>query len=191
MPRGKVGEELPDRFLPALAGLDFLEPCLLVLLIARGELREPALAFHAGDPFRGRPEVEAQGSLHRDLLEAEVGVVEYLAHHPHAPDRLLGDRVFLREGARLAILKVAEDPRDIGDLVGLARPVGRVAELVALVAETLRHLHEEAPRVDELDLALAPGLLAVGEHPDIGGDPSVVEELVRQGRPRLRASRSR
>ena len=72
------------------------------------------------------------------LLEAEVGVVEDLADDAHPLDRLLGDRVILGEGARLAVLEVAEDAGDLADLVGLARPVGRVAELVALVAEALR-----------------------------------------------------
>ena len=59
-------------------------------------------------------------------------------------------------------------------------PVGRVADLVALVAEALPHLDVELARVDELHLAAARLFLAVGQHPDVGGDAGVVEELVGQ-----------
>ena len=38
----------------------------------------------------------------------------------------------------------------------------------------------DAGGVDELDLALAAVGLAVGEHPDVGGDASVVERVQRQ-----------
>ena len=51
---------------------------------------------------------------------------------------------------------------------------------VALVAEALAHLHEEPAPVDELYLPLPLRLLAVREHPDIGGDAGVVEKLIGQ-----------
>jgi hypothetical protein len=44
----------------------------------------------------------------------------------------------------------------------------------------LRSGWNHAGGVDELDLALAGGL-AVGEHPDVGGDAGVVEHVQRQG----------
>ena len=144
------------------------------------EVHESALDFQAGDPFRGRREAEAQRAFDGDLAEAEVGVVEHLADDALALDRLPGDRIFLGEGPGLAVPEAAEDAGEVPDLVGLAPPVRGVAELVALVAEALRHLHEEAAGVDELDLALAPGPLAVGEHPDVRRDAGVVEELVGQ-----------
>ena len=87
------------------------------------------------------------------------------------------------EDPRLAVLEVAVDAGDLADLVGLA--VVAVADLVALVAQALAHLDEEAAGVDELDLAFALRLLAVGEHPDVGRDAGVVEKLVRQGDDRL------
>jgi hypothetical protein len=50
---------------------------------------------------------------------AEVGVVEDLADDAPALYRLMGDRVFLGEGARLAVAEVAEDARDLADVVGV------------------------------------------------------------------------
>ena len=51
----------------------------------------------------------------------------------------------------------------------------------ALVAEALLHLHPERAGVDELNLAFARLLFPVGEHPEVGGDAGVVEELLGQG----------
>ncbi|OQA27234.1 MAG: hypothetical protein BWY59_01131 [Verrucomicrobia bacterium ADurb.Bin345] len=56
-----------------------------------------------------------------------------------------------------------------------------VADLVALVAQALPHLLEERGGVDQLDLALAGLLFAVGQDPDVGADAGVVEQLVRHG----------
>jgi len=70
------------------------------------------------------------------------------------------------------------NPGDLGDMVGVA--LVRVADAVAFVAETLLHLHPEVAGVNELNLPFALPLLAVREHPDIGGNAGVVEELVRQ-----------
>ena len=77
---------------------------------------------------------------------------------------------------RLAITEIAVDAGDLADLVGLVLVL--VAELVALVAEALLHLDEELTRIDQLDLAFAARLLAVGQHPDVGRDAGVVEKLV-------------
>ena len=167
--------------MPAFAVRDLRTACLFVLAGAGGEIGEGAFGLQPGDAFRGRREVQAQGPLHRDLAEAEVRVVEHLADHPLPFDRLPGDRVVLAERARLAVAEGAEDARHVADVVGLVRPVRGVAQLVALVAQALGHLDEEAPRVDELDLALAPRFLAVGHHPEIGRDAGIVEQLVGQG----------
>ena len=73
----------------------------------------------------------------------------------------------------LVLLERAVEAGDLGDLVG--------ADLVALVAQALPHLREQLAGIDELDLAPALGLLAVGDDPEVGADPGVVEELVGQG----------
>src|SRR5690606_576147 len=98
MSRGEIREKPADLVLPLPAGLDLGEPRLLVLLLAGGEVREAALGVEARDPLGGGLEVQAQRALHRDLLEAEVGVVEDLADDAHLLDRLLRDRVLLPEG---------------------------------------------------------------------------------------------
>ena len=53
-------------------------------------------------------------------------------------------------------------------------------QLVPLVSERLAHLLKELDAVDELHLALACFGLAVGDDPEVGRDPGVVEELVGQ-----------
>src|SRR5690606_23124324 len=78
---GKVCKERADLILSPLTGLDLGEPRLLVLLLAGGEVRETALGVEAIYPIGCGLEVQAQGPLHRDPLETEVGVVEDLAHH--------------------------------------------------------------------------------------------------------------
>ena len=55
-----------------------------------------------------------------------------------------------------------------------------LAYLVALVVQAFLHLPEEAGAVDELDLALAVGMLGVVEDPDVGGDAGVEEHVGRQ-----------
>ena len=42
---GEANEELPDLFLPALAGLDLFEPNLLVLLVAGGKIDKSPLGL--------------------------------------------------------------------------------------------------------------------------------------------------
>ncbi len=77
-------------------------------------------------------------------------------------------------------LEVAEDFGDFADVVGVFLLVGRVADAAAFVAEALFHLHPELAGIDELHLALAGLFLPVGEHPEVGGDAGVVEELLGQ-----------
>jgi hypothetical protein len=54
-------------------------------------------------------------------------------------------------------------------------------EFAVLFTEVFAQRLEPLGGIDELDLALAVLRLAVGEHPDVGGDAGVVEEIERQG----------
>ena len=54
-------------------------------------------------------------------------------------------------------------------------------EFAVLLAEVFAERLEPLRGVNELHLALAVLGLAVGEHPDVGGDAGVVEEVQRQG----------
>ena len=96
--------------------------------------------------------------LDRHLRIAEVLVVEYLAE--------------LRLG------EVAIEPGNLGN--------GRRRDVVALVAQRFAALLEQAIRVDKLHLALAArtGFL-VRQHPDIGCDAGIVEDIVGQRDDRL------
>ena len=178
----KAREEFADLFLPALAGLDLLEARRLVLLVAGGEVLEAALVLQPGDALGAGLEVQPQRAFDGDLVEAEVVVVEDLADDALALDGLLGDRVFLGEGPRLAVAEVAEDSRDVRRSGRARSPCRRGRRcLLRLLPRLFSIFTKNAARVDELDLALALGFLAVGEHPDVGGDAGVVEELVGQG----------
>ena len=79
----------------------------------------------------------------------------------------------LRDDARVAVLEVGKDLQDV------LRPLER--DLAAFVAQALAHL---APRTTEASMSwtlpLARRRLAVGDHPDVGRDAGVVEELLRQ-----------
>ena len=94
----------------------------------------------------------AQGPLDRHLRIAELGIVE--------DARLLG---------LLEVEERLDDALDIG-----------VGKLAVLLAEVLAQRLEPAGRVDELHLAAPMARLAVGQHPDIGGDAGVVEHVQRQ-----------
>ena len=54
------------------------------------------------------------------------------------------------------------------------------SEVPSLVPQTSAHRHPAFPGVDELDLAFAFFLLPVGDHPDEGADPGIVEHLFRK-----------
>src|SRR6266566_2169431 len=112
----------------------------------------------AGFVFNGHLETQTQRPLDGDAGVAEVGVVEDL-------------RGVTRR-------KAAVEPNDLGDLVA---PILLLADLATLVAEATAHGNVKLARVEELDLALAALLLAVGDDPDIGADPGVVEHLLGQG----------
>jgi len=80
----------------------------------------------------------------------------------------------IREDFRLgALLKVEVAAGDAIDVVG--------RQLTVFLAEVFAERLEPLGRVDELDLALAVVGLAVGQHPDVGGDAGVIEEVERQG----------
>ena len=66
-------------------------------------------------------------------------------------------------------------------MVGISLIVRRVADPAAFIAETFLHLHPKLASINELHFALTMFLFAIGEHPDIGGNASVVEQLLRQG----------
>src|SRR3972149_2979180 len=101
---------------------------------------------------------ETQWPLDGDARIAEVGVVEDLRG--------------------LAVALPAVEPHDLGDLTSSDVPTLVAEAALALFAATRRpHL----ARVEELALALAPLLLAVGDDPDVGADAGVVEHLLRQG----------
>ena len=109
---------------------------------------------------------EPKGPLDGDAQEAEALVGEDL--HPGG---------VVAVGAFLLLIEVAVEAHDVGDL--------GVAHLLALLAEALAHLGEALPSIDQLDLALAVGRLAVADDPEVGGDAGVVEELIGQGHHRL------
>src|SRR5437588_1057972 len=69
-------------------------------------------------------------------------------------------------------------PEVVQDLENVLRPIDR--DLATLVAEAAAHLHPEPCRVDKLNLALTGRRLAVADDPDVGRDPGVVEELLRE-----------
>ena len=126
-----------------------------IFLRAGGEVLEAALVVEPGDALGAGLEVQPQRALDGDLVVAEVFVVENLADDALPLDGLMGDRVFLGKGARLAVAEVAEDFREFADVVGVFLLVGRIADAAAFVAEAFLHLHPELAGVDELHLAFA------------------------------------
>ena len=89
----------------------------------------------------------------------------------------------LDDPAGCAVLEVGQQPQNV--LLALER------DLAALGAQALAQQDPEGGGVDELDPAAPLGPFPVGEHPDVGGDAGVVEELLRQARSALPASRFR
>ena len=55
-----------------------------------------------------------------------------------------------------------------------------IGEGAVFRSEVFAELFVELGGIDELDLALAVLGLLVGEHPDVGGDAGVVEDVVRE-----------
>jgi hypothetical protein len=92
------------------------------------------------------------------------------------------NRVFFCEDASIYVNVIAEDFADLADLVGIifCLFIGWITDAAALVAEALLHLHPEGTCIDELDPPFARLLLPIGEHPEVGGDARVVEELFRE-----------
>ena len=54
-------------------------------------------------------------------------------------------------------------------------------DFVFLIAETLTEFVEDLAGIDELYFALALCAFVLGQYPDVGGDPGVVEQAYRQG----------
>ena len=105
--------------------------------------------------FGDRPlriDAQAQRPLHRDAPIAELLVVE--------------------NPADLAFLHIEENADDF-----LSDVRGQLAVFVAHVL-TERRFHRSG--IDQLDFSLAAFLFFVGEYPDIGANPRVVEHILRQ-----------
>src|ERR1017187_8634795 len=96
--------------------------------------------------------MQAQRALHRDFPVAEGGVGEDLG---------LG-----------CFLEVQEGATDALDVFG--------CQLAVLLAEVLAQGLEPLTGIDELHLAPAVRSLSVGQHPDVGRDTGVVEEVERE-----------
>ena len=60
-----------------------------------------------------------------------------------------------------------------------------LADLPPFVAQALAHGHPKVGGVDQLHLTLPFCRFAIAQHPDVGGDAGVVEELLRQGNERV------
>ena len=79
-------------------------------------------------------------------------------------------------GEDLRLLGLLEGEESVADAVDVL-----VGQLAVLLAQVLAQRLEPLRGVDELHLALAVRGLAVGEHPDVGGDAGVVKHVERQG----------
>src|SRR5262249_49280833 len=101
-----------------------------------------------------------------------------LADHMLALDGLMRDRVFLGEGARLAVFEVAEDFRDFADVVRIFLLVGWVADAATFVAKAFFHLNPKLASIDELHLTLTGLFLPFRNYQQIGKDAVIVEELL-------------
>src|SRR5262245_49486384 len=101
---------------------------------------------------------EAQRPFDCDTGIAEIGVVEHLR--------------------ALAVLETAVEPDDLFELRRRDVPTLVAQASLTVCAATRR---PEVSRINELDLALAVLLLAVGDDPDVGADAGVVEHLLGQG----------
>ena len=134
------------------------------LLARHRQVDEGALVAESSDPLAARLEIEPERSFDRDLAEAEVrGGVDAADDSLvllSVPDDLAG----------CAVLEVVQQPQNV--LLALER------DLAALGAQALAQQDPEGGGVDELDLTAPLGPFAVGEHPDVGGDAGVVEELL-------------
>ena len=141
------------------------------LLARHGQVDEGALVFEARDPLGAGLEIEPERPFDRDLAEAEVrGRVD-------AADDDVPFLAVLDNPAGCAVLEVRQQPQDV--LLAFER------DLAAFGAQALSQQDPERRGVDELDLAAPLGPLPVREHPDVGGDPRVVEELLGQRDERL------
>ena len=83
-------------------------------------------------------------------------------------------------GEDLRIRRLLEGEEGVADALDVVS-----AQLAVLVAEVFAQRLEPVAGVDQLDVALALGRLAVAEQPDVGGDAGVVEDVERQGDDRL------
>ena len=132
----------------------FLEQVVAELLVERGADVFVARGEAQGlDARAGELAVEAERALDLHLPVTEGGV---------------GEDLRLRR-----FLEGEEGVADALDVLG--------GEFAVLLAHVLAQRAEPLGGVDELHLAAAVLGLAVGEHPDIGGDAGVVEHVQRQG----------
>jgi len=196
MALGEFGQQLADDFLPLFAGGDIDQARSLVFLGTAGEVLERGFGLQPGDAFRCGLEIEAQGALDGDLVVTEVFVVEDLADDQLLP--ALAFRWITRRGRRgyrdhLAVtikqhpaagaaLEFAVQSGDVCDVIrAFWLVVGGIANAAAFVAKAFFHLHPVIACVDELHPAFPVDFLVVGEHPEVGGNAGVVEQLLGQG----------
>ena len=129
------------------------------------------LAFEPRDALGRGLEVEAQRPFDGDLAVAEVRGRKDPADAPLPPCRPSRLRVSpSRNSARISRMSLRALERN----------------LAALVAEALAHRRSRTPVASmSCTLPLRAGGLAVGDHPDVGGDAGVVEQLLGQRDHRL------
>ena len=120
----------------------------------------------ARDPFGAGMEVELERPFDRDLSETEVRGRIDPADDNFALLPILDDL------AGRAVLEVGQQPQDV--------TLAFEGDLAALGTQALAQRRPERRGVDELNLAAAHGPFAVRNHPDVGRDSRVVEELLGQ-----------
>jgi hypothetical protein len=136
----KARRRFANLFLSHFPCLDFLLAHGEVFFRTGGEVPEAALVVEPCDAFGAGLKVQPQRPLDGDLVVAEVLVVENLADDALALNGLVRDRIFLVEGACLAVAEVAEDFGEFADVVGVFLLIGGVADAAAFVAEAFLHL---------------------------------------------------
>ena len=169
-PVGQTTEEGADRGL-LLAARRLVLGLGWALLAGPGQVDEGALVVEPRDPLGAGLEIEPKRPFHRDLAKAEPG-----GGIDAADDHLPFLAVIVHLAGR-AVLEVLQQPQDV--LLAVER------DLAAFGAQALSQQDPERRGVDELDLAAPLGPFPVREHPDVGGDPRVVEELLGQRDERL------
>ena len=131
-----------------------------LLVRPRHGLFEDFIEAQAGDALGAELGATAVGAFDADFVVAKVGVVEDLR----------GDAV----GACWALVLAAGEV-SLGDLLYVLG-----GKFTILLAEVFAQLAKELAGFDELHFAAALSGLVIREHPDVGGDAGVIEQVVGQ-----------